>query len=63
VEGTDLHLQVYNKKVTTKTQVHSTGIGIQNTKERLQLLYAAKHQLTIQDEINSYLVKLTITLT
>jgi hypothetical protein len=62
VGGTDLHLQVYNKKVTTKTTVHSTGIGIQNTKERLQLLYAGKHQLTIQDEINSYLVKLTITL-
>jgi hypothetical protein len=62
VEGADLHLQVYNKKVKTFTP-HSTGIGIENTKERLQLLYPAKHSLIIKDNNSDFLVTLTMTLT
>jgi hypothetical protein len=62
VQNADLHLQVYNKKVKTMNSVSATGIGIKNTRERLQLLYPAKHQLTIVDNNAYFSVNLTMTL-
>lgn len=62
IERTDLHLQVYNKKVKTGNVINSTCIGIKNTKERLQLLYPSKHAITITDNNSYFLVDLIITL-
>jgi hypothetical protein len=62
VDNADLHLQVYNKKVKTMHTVEATGIGIKNTRERLQLLYQDKHQLTIVDNNAYFSVNLTMTL-
>jgi hypothetical protein len=39
------------------------GIGIQNAKERLQLLYPARHTLTVADTPRDYTVQLVIELT
>jgi hypothetical protein len=63
IEKSDLHMQVFNKKVKTINNTGSTGIGIQNTKERLQLLYPSKHHITIQDTNIYFSVDLIITLT
>ena len=41
----------------------STGIGINNVKRRLQLLYPNKHELQIQDKADTYFIKLTIQFT
>ena len=38
----------------------STGIGINNVKRRLELLYYNKHQLQIEDKQDIYFIKLTI---
>ncbi|MEO0473218.1 MAG: histidine kinase [Bacteroidota bacterium] len=37
------------------------GVGLQNIRERLQLLFADRHQLTIRQEQNIYTVELTLT--
>ncbi len=45
-----------------KKQDDNSGIGIQNTKERLKLLYPDKHQLSIQEENNMFIVNLFLKL-
>ncbi|WP_234734936.1 sensor histidine kinase [Tellurirhabdus bombi] len=59
----ELHLYVFNKKVRVVHNEGSTsGIGIENTKARLQLLYPNQHQLTIQDTDFTFTVDLTLRL-
>jgi LytS/YehU family sensor histidine kinase len=41
----------------------STGIGINNVKRRLELLYHGRYDLQIQDKDDSYFIKLTIQFT
>ena len=38
------------------------GVGLENVKKRLALLYPGKHKLTIKDDLKSYLVNLEIDL-
>ena len=40
--------------------VHSMGIGIENVKQRLELLYKGKYKLTIMDETASFTVNLQL---
>lgn len=62
IVGDQLTMQVRNRKVVTLTWVESTGVGIPNTRERLNLLYPGKHTLSIDDSGSDYLVTLKITL-
>ncbi|WP_431243484.1 sensor histidine kinase [Flavobacterium sp. P21] len=55
-----LTLFVSNKK-TFSVQSES-GIGLQNTIERLKLVYPNKHQLKIEDTLEKYVVNLSIKL-
>jgi Histidine kinase len=57
----ELVLKVFNNIVSTKN-IESTNIGIQNTKDRLELYYPNKHKLTISDEISEFRVTLKIEL-
>ena len=57
-----LIMRVRNAKVVKLTWVKSTGVGIPNTRERLNLLYPGKHTLSIDDNAGDFLVTLTITL-
>ncbi|NBB18391.1 sensor histidine kinase [Runella sp. CRIBMP] len=58
-----LHLRTFNKKVRVfYDEETSSGIGIENTQTRLQLMYPAKHLLTITDVPESFTVDLTIEL-
>ncbi|MHC0439537.1 sensor histidine kinase [Flavobacterium sp. 3-210] len=58
IKEEQLTLLVSNKK-TFSIQSES-GIGLQNTIERLKLLYPNKHQLKIQDTPEKYVVNLSI---
>jgi len=60
INGNDLNLLVYNRKVHS-VQTES-GIGMRNTLERLEHLYPKKHQLYIEENDESYSIKLKITL-
>lgn len=57
-----LYLHVHNKKLQKANFVASTGIGMANTSERLQHLYAGKHQIQKFEDEENYSIKLLITL-
>ncbi|RYF45813.1 MAG: sensor histidine kinase, partial [Cytophagaceae bacterium] len=52
---------VANKKVDVSSFETSTGVGLQNTRERLRLLYPNAHQLTIDDSPTDFCVHLHLT--
>jgi len=67
-----IHLTISKEKMiftctntTDKTKIKNlekgkSGIGLQNAKKRLQLMYPNKHQLSITKENNTYTVELTL---
>jgi LytS/YehU family sensor histidine kinase len=57
-------LSVHNAIVTRQKElIENTGIGIKNSKRRLELLYPDKHELQVINENGHFTVKLTITTT
>jgi len=63
VTGNQLQLYVFNQKVhVADATVAGSGIGLTNTRTRLQLLYPGRHNLLIQDEPTSFTVTLNLTL-
>ena len=62
MEGRKLHLHVVNSiPFRAKARV-STGVGLDNTRQRLEMLYAGTYQLTIQPSPDRYVVDLTLPL-
>jgi LytS/YehU family sensor histidine kinase len=60
----ELSLLVENDKIhTTLKDEEKSGIGVENTKQRLQLLYEGKHQLKISETASTYTISLKIMLT
>ncbi len=55
----NLRLYVFNKKTNTRNE--HQGIGLKNSKERLNLLYPSNHELVINNEPENYTVHLLIT--
>lgn len=56
-----LHLRTFNKKVRVfHNDEASSGIGIENTKMRLKLLYPDKHLLIINETAQDFTVELTL---
>ncbi len=66
VNGNDLRLIVFNSKPHEKdTQVASMtdgGIGIENVRKRLSLLYPDRYQLELDTQVNSFSVALNLQL-
>jgi LytS/YehU family sensor histidine kinase len=60
VEGNELNLLVKNTKVNTHTI--STGLGIENAKMRLNLIYPGKYRLEIENGEKEYTASLKIKL-
>ena len=58
----DLSLEVLNRKVPTNPSETSLGVGLQNAKERLRLLYENRHLLTINNTADHFLIRLNLTL-
>lgn len=63
MKESELHLVVSNRKVELQkeTSEHS-GLGIENTKHRLQLLYPLRHLLSINETERDFLVSLHMNL-
>jgi len=56
-----LHFHIQNKKHTNNRDA-SGGIGLNNVRRRLNLLYPGKYNLDIQDEADTYTVELSLVL-
>lgn len=64
VEGNSLELTVENQKVKNTTELHTrSGVGIENTKARLEHLYPKKYNLSVTESESLYQVKLNLQLT
>ncbi|MFD0835720.1 sensor histidine kinase [Mariniflexile aquimaris] len=62
VSGDELHFNCINIIGSRKTDKDRSGIGLQNTKERLELLYPNKHVLEVTEKDNRFIVNLTLKL-
>jgi hypothetical protein len=61
--GSELHLHVFNHKVSNKPESETVGgLGIANARQRLALLYPDNHRLMIDDDEDKFTVDLYITL-
>ncbi len=64
VHANELMFRVSNNKVSIDiSNVSQTGIGIENTVSRLNLLYPAKHNISITEDNDQYTVLLILQLT
>ncbi len=61
-EGGVLHFTCFNtrERLTGRSLVQEGGIGVENVKRRLELLYPGKHNLQITDNELTYETRLTI---
>lgn len=62
VNGNNFYFSVRNDKPETEKISELGGIGIDNAKKRLQLLYPSRHTLSIVDSGKTFSVELTINL-
>jgi hypothetical protein len=62
IDDTNLQLYAANNKVQMIQLDDSTGVGLQNARERLRLLYPDAHQLTIDETPTHFRVTLLLTL-
>lgn len=63
IQENHLHFSAFNNKVTIKELPETEGgIGLENTRKRLQLLYPGSHTLLIKDETNYFEVSLSLQL-
>ena len=60
VERNTIIFRSENTKIPTQESLYSSGIGIDNLKKRLTLLYPERHQYTIEEKEGKYIAQLTI---
>lgn len=61
LDGTHLHFYIENKKHMNNRDLEG-GVGLQNVKRRLELLYPHKYKLDIQDKPDIYTCELSLVL-
>ena len=65
VEGNEVQMTIENSKAASlpsPTGKRSGGIGLKNVRRRLNLLYPEHYKLAIEEDPNTYTVKLEIDL-
>ncbi len=62
IKGETLHMKIRNTVPDNKQSVSSTGVGLNNVKQRLALAYAKRHTLITSEENNIYSIELILTL-
>ena len=60
VEGNKVLFRSENTIIPTNESLYNSGIGIDNLKKRLRLLYPEKHQYTVEERDGKYIAQLTI---
>ncbi len=60
--GNTLELKTINRIFPERYKEEGSGIGLTNTRKRLELIYPGKHQLDLKDEGDRFFVNLTIEL-
>ena len=60
VEGNKVLFRSENTIIPTNESLYSSGIGIENLKKRLTLLYPKKHQYNIEEKDGKYIAQLSI---
>jgi hypothetical protein len=66
IKNNTLYFEVYNSrhtKMENDPEKDSSGIGLENVKQRLQLIYPNKHKLMIQETTKEFYIHLTLQLT
>ena len=64
VEDTTLTMKLMNGKATATEEGHNTtGIGLSNVRQRLELLYKDKFDLQIREDQEMFVVDLKVNLT
>ena len=63
IENKKLHFNVANSKPAKVNKSNRTGLGLENVKRRLNLLYPNSHELEIDDKPTKFHVNLSIDLT
>jgi len=65
IKGNGLYFDVYNSihiKADNDPEKNKSGIGLNNVKQRLQLLYPKRHELIIRENAKEFFVHLTMQL-
>lgn len=62
LQNNRLGAQIINNKVTATIKAAGYGMGIENARQRLNLLYPCQHHLDIHEDEKIYFVKLSINL-
>jgi LytS/YehU family sensor histidine kinase len=62
IDGNVFNFSIANDKPKKQKIAEFGGIGLENARKRLQLLYPGKHKLSIEESEKSYNVELTINL-
>ncbi|EAR01898.1 sensor histidine kinase [Maribacter sp. HTCC2170] len=55
-----IHLTILNKIGTFKKKTESSGVGLENVRNRLKLLYPDSHKLNVKNDGETYLVDLVL---
>ena len=61
-DGNNFTFNLNNSISNDKTKTVSGGIGLQNIKKRLELIYPGKYELTVNEEAGMFIVKLQLQL-
>ena len=61
-DGNNFTFNLSNSISSDKTKPFSGGIGLQNIKKRLELIYAGKYELMVSEEAGMFIVKLQLQL-
>lgn len=59
-EGFSLEVENSKSTISSKKDMKASGIGLDNTKKRLSLLYSDRYRLTIENKENTYYSKLEV---
>lgn len=62
LENNSMYVKLMNGKASEVAKNNYKGIGILNVRKRLELLYPGKHELSITDEEEVFIVNLRVVL-
>jgi sensor histidine kinase YesM len=62
LDGNQMTMKLLNSKPATTNVLHAAGIGIDNVRRRLELLYPGKYELVINNEEEVFIVNLKLEL-